>query len=40
MAFLQQNYIIEASYYAYENALFITDDDITTFLQSALIKDT
>ena len=37
---LQQNYITKASYYAYENALFITEDDITTFLQSALIKDT
>jgi len=34
-----QNYITKASYYAYENELFITEDDITTFLKSALIKD-
>ena len=33
-----QNYITKASYYAYENSLFITEDDITTFLKSALIK--
>ena len=33
-----QNYIKKANYYAYENALFIIEDDITTFLKFALIK--
>ena len=35
-----KNYITAANYYAYENALFITEDDITNFLKSTLIKDT
>ena len=39
-AFYPANYITATNYYAYENALFITEEDITNFLQSALIKDT
>lgn len=35
-----QNYVTKANYYAYGNALFTIEDDITNFLKTVMIEDT